>query len=95
MSQAKSKVAFEMRKREVELARLLPTKLIKNPENLKRYTAIVDSIPELGLIEPLMVYPQAGNGENWLVLDGHATEVAWVVRSGVERSTTFRAVWCA
>ena len=70
-SEGHAKVAFEMRKREVELARLLPTKLIKNPENLKRYTAIVDSIPELGLIEPLMVYPPAGDGENWLVLDGH------------------------
>jgi ParB-like chromosome segregation protein Spo0J len=68
MSEKKGKVAFEMQKRKVELDRLLPTKLIKNPANLKRYTAIMDSIPELGLIEPLMVYPQ---GDNWLVLDGH------------------------
>jgi ParB-like chromosome segregation protein Spo0J len=30
----------------------------------------VDSLPELGLIEPLMVYPQK-SGESWLVLDGH------------------------
>ena len=71
MSGAKSKVAFEMWKREVELTRLLPTKVVKNAQNLRRYRAIVDSIPELGLIEPLMVYPQAGGGENWLVLDGH------------------------
>lgn len=71
MSEAKGKVAFEMRKREVELTRLLPTKLVKNPQNLKRYDAIVNSIPELGLVEPLMVYPQADGGENWLVLDGH------------------------
>lgn len=71
MSEKKGKVAFEMRKREMELARLLPTKLIKNPDNLKRYTAIVDSIPEIGLIEPLMVYPQAGGSGNFLVLDGH------------------------
>ena len=66
-----AKVAFEMRKRDVELMRLLPTKLVKNAHNLKRYRAILDSIPELGLIEPLMVYPQAGDGEYWLVLDGH------------------------
>lgn len=70
MSEKKSKVAFEMWKREVELTRLLPTKLIKNPENLRRFTAIVESIPEIGLIEPLMVYPQAGSS-NFLVLDGH------------------------
>ena len=30
----------------------------------------MDSIPEIGLIEPLMVYPQK-SGDNWLVLDGH------------------------
>jgi len=71
MSATKGKVAFEMRKREVELARLLPTKVVKNAHNLRRYRAIVDSIPELGLIEPLMVFPQSGGGDNYLVLDGH------------------------
>ena len=70
MNEVKGKVAFEMRKREVELVKLLPTKLIKDPHNLQRYKAIVDSIPEIGLIEPLMVYPQK-SGDNWLVLDGH------------------------
>ena len=71
MSETKGKVAFEMRKREVELARLLPTKVVKNAHNLRRYRAIFDSIPELGLIEPLMVFPQSGGGDNYLVLDGH------------------------
>ena len=71
MSVTKGKVAFEMRKREVELARLLPTKVVKNAHNLRRYRAIFDSIPELGLIEPLMVFPQSGGGDNYLVLDGH------------------------
>jgi hypothetical protein len=71
MNESRNNVAFEMRKREVDIAQLLPTKTVKNPHNLRRYRAIVDSIPELGLIEPLMVYPQIGNGENWLVLDGH------------------------
>ena len=71
MSATKGKVAFEMRKREVELARLLPTKVVKNAHNLRRYRAIFDSIPELGLIEPLMVFPQNGGGDNYLVLDGH------------------------
>jgi hypothetical protein len=71
MSQTKGKVAFEMRKREVELTRLLPTELVKNAQNLRRYRAIVASIPEIGLTEPLMVYPQGAGSENWLVLDGH------------------------
>ena len=66
-----AKVAFEMRKREVELTRLLPTKVVKNAQNLKRYRAILRSFPELGLIEPLMVFPQSAGGDNYLVLDGH------------------------
>jgi len=64
------KIAFEMQKQEVDVAKLLPTKVIKNHQNIRRFKAIVDSLPELGLIEPLMVYPQKG-GESWLVLDGH------------------------
>lgn len=71
MNKTKGKVAFEMRKREVDLTRLLPTKVVKNPENLKRYRAIVSSMPVIGLIEPLMVFPQGNGSENWLVLDGH------------------------
>lgn len=70
-----AKLAFELQKRVVPLTKLLPTKLIKNPENLKRYDAIVKSLPELGLVEPLMVYPQKG-GDGWLVLDGHLRLVA-------------------
>jgi len=65
-----AKIAFEMRKREVDVAKLLPTKVVKDPQNIRRYRAIVDTLPELGLIEPLMVYPQK-SGDNWLVLDGH------------------------
>lgn len=70
-SEGQAKVAFEMRKREVELTRLLPTKVVKNAQNLRRYRAIVASIPEIGVIEPLMVYPQGAGRETWLVLDGH------------------------
>jgi hypothetical protein len=64
------KIAFELRKQEVDVAKLLPTKIIKEHTNIRRFQTIVDSLPELGLIEPLMVYPQK-SGESWLVLDGH------------------------
>lgn len=65
-----SKLAFEMQKREVDLSKLLPTKTIKNHSSIRRYRGIVDSIEEVGLIEPLMVYPNK-SGDCWLVLDGH------------------------
>ena len=64
------KIAFEMRKQSVDVAKLLPTKVIKEHTNIRRFKAIVDSLPEVGLIEPLMVYPEK-SGECWLVLDGH------------------------
>ena len=64
------KIAFEMRKQDVDVAKLLPTKVIKEHTNIRRVKAIVDSLPEVGLIEPLMVYPEK-SGECWLVLDGH------------------------
>jgi ParB-like chromosome segregation protein Spo0J len=70
MNESKAKVMFEMRTRVVELTQLLPTKNIKQPENLRRYRAVIASIQEIGLIEPLVVFPQAG-GKTWLVLDGH------------------------
>ncbi len=50
------KIAFEMRKQVVDVAKLLPTKVIKDHTNIRRFKAIVDSLPEVGLIEPLMVY---------------------------------------
>jgi ParB-like chromosome segregation protein Spo0J len=64
------KIAFEMRKQAVDVAKLLPTKVVTEPQNIRRYRVIVDTLPELGLIEPLMVYPEK-SGDNWLVLDGH------------------------
>lgn len=70
MSEKKSKIAFEMRKQDVDVAKLLPTKIIKEHTNIRRFKAIVDSLPEVGLIEPLMVYPEK-SGDCWLVLDGH------------------------
>jgi hypothetical protein len=71
MSETRAKVAFEMRVRKVELTQLLPTKVIKNPENLRRYRALIGSIPSIGLTNPIAVYPQGKDGKQWIVLDGH------------------------
>jgi hypothetical protein len=71
MSEARAKVAFELQIRRVELTQLLPTKVIKNVENLRRYVALVESIPTIGLTDPVVVYPQGKDGKQWIVLDGH------------------------
>jgi len=70
MNEPNEKAVFKMRKMEMELNKFVPTKIVREPQNLPRYRAIVDSIQELGLIEPLMVHPEK-SGSIWLVLDGH------------------------
>ena len=66
------KLAFEMKEIRLSLADILPARLIKDPQsNIKRYRTIRASIKEVGMIEPLMVYPQKGAAGKYLLLDGH------------------------
>lgn len=68
---SEAKVGFEMRKIELALEVLMPVRKIKDHHNLKRYQAIVKSIREVGMIEPLMVYPQKDRTNTYLLVDGH------------------------
>ena len=65
------KIGFEMEKIELALDKLLPIRKIKDPHNLKRFQSIVKSIREVGLIEPLMVFPQKDKSGTYVLLDGH------------------------
>ena len=66
------KLAFEMKEIRVLLTDILPTRLVNDPAgNIKRYRTIRASIKEVGMIEPLMVYPQKGTAGKYLLLDGH------------------------
>jgi hypothetical protein len=66
------KIGFEMRKVRLPLSAILPVRQVKDPEkNIRRYQTIRSSIKEVGLVEPLMVYPQKGSAETYLLLDGH------------------------
>jgi hypothetical protein len=65
------KVGFEMRKINLALEVLMPVRKIKDHHSLKRYDAIVKSIRAVGLIEPLMVYPQKDRPNTYLLVDGH------------------------
>lgn len=54
------------------LDRILPVRSVKDPDkSVSRYQSIVSSIREIGVIEPLMVHPQKGNSELYLLMDGH------------------------
>jgi len=70
------KAGFEMEKIELALEAVLPVRKIHDPHNLKRYQAIVKSIREVGMIEPLMVHPQRDRPGTYLLLDGHLRYLA-------------------
>ncbi len=65
-------ISFEMRRVILPLDRILLVRVVKDPEkSVSRYQTIVSSIREIGVVEPLMVYPQKGNEGYFLLMDGH------------------------
>jgi ParB/RepB/Spo0J family partition protein len=71
------KVGFEMRRVRIPLGDILPIRQVKDPHsNIKRYRTIRASIKQVGLIEPLAVYPQKGSPGKYLLLDGHLRHYA-------------------
>ncbi|HEV3272804.1 MAG TPA: plasmid partitioning protein RepB C-terminal domain-containing protein [Candidatus Methylacidiphilales bacterium] len=68
----KPKIGFDLKKLRLSLDAILPVRKIDNPrKTIYRYQAIVDSIKEVGLIEPLMVFPQKRQPGRYLLMDGH------------------------
>jgi hypothetical protein len=65
------KIGFELQKIQIPLDDLLPLRQIKDPSKIARYKAIFVSIKEVGLIEPLMMFPQKDVPRKYLILDGH------------------------
>ena len=71
MSTNEMKLGFEMKTEKIPLEVILPIRTIKSPHNLNRYQAIVKSIREVGMIEPLVVHRQKDKSGTFLLLDGH------------------------
>ena len=71
------KIGFELRKIVVPLSDILPVRRVNDPQsNIRRYRTIRASIKEVGLIEPLVVYPQKDAPGKYLLLDGHLRHFA-------------------
>jgi ParB-like chromosome segregation protein Spo0J len=74
---SEAKLAFELRRIRLPVTSILPTRLNKDPQNsTKRFHAIRASLREVGLIEPLAIYPQKGVAGQYLLLDGHLRLIA-------------------
>jgi len=66
------KIGFEMRKIRLPVDDILPMRPLKVPEKFAhRYKTILSSIPLVGLVEPLAVYPQKDAPGKYLLLNGH------------------------
>ncbi|MBX3742106.1 MAG: ParB N-terminal domain-containing protein [Akkermansiaceae bacterium] len=64
--------AFELEQITVPIDHILPVRVLKEPEKkFKRYLDIISTIRESRLIEPLMVFPQKGIPNRYLLTDGH------------------------
>jgi hypothetical protein len=69
----KVKMAFEPEGIILPIDRILPLKKIESSKKRsQKYKRIVASIREIGIIEPLSVFPENGNGGNYLLIDGHS-----------------------
>ncbi len=66
------KTAFDLRGIHIPLERILPLKNVEaDPKKNPTFARICKSIEALGLIEPLIVFPDKGQKDMYLLLDGH------------------------
>jgi hypothetical protein len=66
------KIGFELRKIRLALENILPMRLVKAEEKATyRFKAIIGSIPDVGLVEPLVVYPQKDAPGKYMLKNGH------------------------
>lgn len=66
------RIGFERRGIDVALDAILPIRQFKpTDQSFGKYRAIVASIKAIGLVEPLVVYPNKGEKGTYLLLDGH------------------------
>src|SRR6266404_3854536 len=65
-------LAFEPQGMVVAITSILPLKQIKQSiRSTQKYQQVLASVREVGIIEPLIVFPQNGGLDTFLLLDGH------------------------
>jgi len=66
------KFGFEKRPITLPIEKILPVRQLKDSQKQAgRYGTILASVREVGLVEPMMVYPQKGRAGYYLLMDGH------------------------
>jgi ParB/RepB/Spo0J family partition protein len=68
-----ARIAFEFKSLLLPLDRLLPIRMVDHKgQRFVRYRTIVSSIQEIGVIEPLMVFPHKEEKGKYFVMDGNS-----------------------
>lgn len=68
----KIEISFQEIWRELPISKLVPSRLVSAVSKTStKYRQIADSINEVGVVEPLVVFRVSGRKEEYLVLDGH------------------------
>ena len=74
---SEAKIGFEMRKIRILLDDMLPVRQITDPSRgVHRYKTILASLKEVGLVEPLVLYPLKNQPGKYLILDGNLRHFA-------------------
>lgn len=71
------KLGFEMRRIRLPLSAILPLRQVKDSQKkVTRYKTIVASIKAVGLLEPLVVYPQKDGQGTYVLVEGNVRYAA-------------------
>src|SRR5215831_20049838 len=66
------RLAFESKGLRIPVTDLLPLKQLNAKlKSYPKYNQLLSSVREVGIIEPLVVFPQDGTAGTYLLLDGH------------------------
>jgi ParB-like chromosome segregation protein Spo0J len=66
------RIGFDLRGVSLPIAHILPLRqLSPSVRGSHRYQQILSSVREVGIIEPLVVFPQRGAPGTYVLLDGH------------------------
>jgi ParB-like chromosome segregation protein Spo0J len=66
------KIGFAMKKIRLPLENILPVRQITEAQKkANRYETILASIPVVGLVEPLVIFPQKGQPGKYMLVNGH------------------------
>ena len=65
-------IAFNAQGLLVPITNILPLKQVKPVmRSSQKYQQVLSSVREVGIIEPLIVFPHNGQSDTYLLLDGH------------------------